>query len=219
MYLIAIFIYTFLQEEKSKRKTVAEILRIYVNFFVLARNRLPPGGNVDAYLSKLEANLPRICLSDRADFLFFFVMFDFHAMLPDLPPTGKVFPRWFKYYRHLISCKSGIPITVGGEWQSFMTTLVNLPSVLQDAMRNICDVNAKNNIATGTTTVQEALHIEYCKLWIALRYNYRHWTSVEKLCTLMAELPKDCNYEVPLFSLYSRITETPHEGNSPYRID
>jgi hypothetical protein len=68
-----------------------------VGFFVLSRNRVPPK-EINEYVEELYESLQWFDLASRADFLFFYFMFDFHCMLAPRPAKTKVYPGWLKTY-------------------------------------------------------------------------------------------------------------------------
>lgn len=95
-----------------------------------------------------------------------------------------------------------------------MLFLRTLPDKLLQAMQNISNVNANINIVRGTEeSINERLHVEYAKLWCAMRYRSFHWESIATLRTLLASIEnRQCNYDVPLFSQYADFDEVPKPG-------
>jgi hypothetical protein len=174
-----------------------------VNFFVLSRNRVPPAKDADEYVDMLYESLQWFDLAMQADFLFFFVMFDFHGLLAPRPINTKVYPMWLKSYRDLIAEALGTSFS-SPDWQHLMEFLRKLPDKLEEAQREISYTNVTKNLVNGSTESYERFHVEHSKLWCAMRYHPVHWESTDSLRALLAEIEhKECRYDVPLFSQYA----------------
>ena len=195
----------FYQDPKIEKDQVRikGALRTFVRFFVLSRNRAPPAKSPEEYVAFLYESLQWIDLATRADFLFFYVMFDFHGLLAQRPANIKVYPLWLKSYRDSIAQALGISFD-SREWEDLMKFQKNLSEKIEKVEKDICLVNVTNTIVNGNKELHDPVHTEYAKLWCAMRYHPIHWESDDNLRALLAEIEhKECRYDVPLFSQYA----------------
>lgn len=192
-------------------------IRTFVDFLILARNRSAPGRNVEEYVEKLYQSLQWFEFGDRADFIFFYVVFDFHGLLPPHQQGTMVYPRWYKSYRASIALELGVSFQ-SKTWQGFTEFMKKLPTVLHSAQQ-IAYYNVTKSITSGTEESNERTHTEHHKLWAAMRYHYRHWSSLDSLRALLADIrPGECRYEVPLFSQYTNFETKPAPGNVHFHL-
>ncbi len=177
-----------------------EDIRTYVEFLVLARNRSTPSRTVNEYVQKLFKSLPYYApFCHRADFVFFYVVFDFHGMLPPTPEATMVYPKWLKSYRQLVAEGLGTVVGANPVWQGFMELMQRFPKLLASAQQNICLPNVTKSIVNNIAT--SSIHEECAKLWCTMRYNPKYWILQESLNELLKEIGcAECQYDVPFFS-------------------
>ncbi len=92
---------------------------IHVKFFILTHNCLAPGGSTEAYITKLHESLLYFGMFGcRADFIFFYVLFDFRGVLPSLPDHPPIYPTptWYNAYCQTLANTLGITIGANPAW-------------------------------------------------------------------------------------------------------
>lgn len=176
---------------------------IYLEFLAKSRNRRWFGTGYADQLVRQILRHPNH--SHREDFVFYFVFFAYHKMLPPMDESQLYYPLWYFEYRDSVARSLGLNVD-GQPWADFNTSFNIFPYRLQSAM-TICAVRAASRPLISSEEVQN----QFYYLWCALRFKMAYWQSDHTLRVLLNEIEKEkeanpdkvvkCHYEAPLFTL------------------
>ncbi len=176
---------------------------LYLEILILARNRNwkmnTPSQQLASEIIGCIKQYPAD--SERDDFIFYFVVFYYHKMLPPHVSGRKYYGTWYRKYRQQIANALNIDLD-DKFWSNFMNVMKALPNTLR-RVKTYCWSEISANVASAHSTSDASIHTAYYTVWCALHYHYVHWETFERLQVLMMYIKTQgiaCDYSCPLFT-------------------